>query len=108
MCDSSWYIEQRYQPQQSVLKRQAGQRQTACIRYISAPHRSHFTASALSELTGARRADTTGVRISLGEGSDIGPDYIEVRALAIGDQNQYGIFGFATKEGGRVFFSCRS
>ncbi len=29
-----------YQPQQSVLKPQAGQRQTACMRYISAPHRS--------------------------------------------------------------------
>ena len=29
-----------YHPQQSVLKRQAGQRQTACIRYISAPQRS--------------------------------------------------------------------
>ena len=31
----------RYQPQQSVLKRQAGQRHTACMRYISAPQRSH-------------------------------------------------------------------
>ncbi len=30
-----------YQPQQSVLKRQDGQRQTACMRYISAPQRSH-------------------------------------------------------------------
>ena len=29
-----------HQPQQSVLKPQAGQRQTACIRYISAPQRS--------------------------------------------------------------------
>ena len=34
-----------HQPQQSVLKRQAGQRQTACIRNISAPHRSQMTAS---------------------------------------------------------------
>jgi hypothetical protein len=34
-------FRRRYQPQQSVLKRQPGQRQTACIRYISAPHRSH-------------------------------------------------------------------
>ena len=31
----------RYHPQQSVLKPQAGQRQTACIRYISTPQRSH-------------------------------------------------------------------
>jgi len=30
-----------HQPQQSVLKPQAGQRQTACMRNISAPHRSH-------------------------------------------------------------------
>jgi hypothetical protein len=29
-----------YHPQQSVLKPQAGQRHTACIRYISALHRS--------------------------------------------------------------------
>jgi hypothetical protein len=37
----------RYHPQQSVLKPQAGQRQTACIRYISAPHRSHGILSSL-------------------------------------------------------------
>lgn len=30
-----------YQPQQSVLNPHAEQRQTACIRYISAPQRSH-------------------------------------------------------------------
>jgi hypothetical protein len=30
-----------YQPQQSVLNPQAGQRQTACMRYISSPQRSH-------------------------------------------------------------------
>jgi hypothetical protein len=35
-----------HHPQQSVLKPQAGQRQTACIRYISAlPHRSQTIAS---------------------------------------------------------------
>ncbi len=34
-----------YQPQQSVLNRQEGQRQTACMRYMSAPQRSHFIAS---------------------------------------------------------------
>ncbi len=47
MCDSMTSI---YQPQQSVLKPQAEQRQTACIRYISALHRSH---SILSSLAGA-------------------------------------------------------
>ncbi len=31
----------RHQPQQSVLNPQAGHRQTACMRYISAPQRSH-------------------------------------------------------------------
>jgi hypothetical protein len=37
---------QRHQPQQSVLNPQAGQRQTACIRYISAtPQRSHIILS---------------------------------------------------------------
>jgi hypothetical protein len=30
-----------YQPQQSVLNPHAGQRHTACIRNISAPHLSH-------------------------------------------------------------------
>jgi len=34
-----------YQPQQSVLKLHAEQRQTACIRYMSAPHRSQSTLS---------------------------------------------------------------
>ena len=31
-----------HHPQQSVLNRQEGQRQTACMRYMSAPQRSHF------------------------------------------------------------------
>jgi hypothetical protein len=34
-----------HHPQQSVLKRQTGHRHTACIRNISAPHRSHKTLS---------------------------------------------------------------
>jgi hypothetical protein len=53
-----------YQPQQSVLKRQAGQRQTACMRYISAPQRSHFIASSLACDGEALSADLTGVTIS--------------------------------------------
>ena len=36
----------RYQPQQSVLKPQSGQRHTACIRYMSpVPQRSQSIAS---------------------------------------------------------------
>jgi hypothetical protein len=34
------HADRGHQPQQSVLNPQAGQRQTACIRYISAPQRS--------------------------------------------------------------------
>ncbi len=41
-----------YQPQQSVLNPQVGQRQTACIRYISEPQRSQSTLSG----SGARRS----------------------------------------------------
>jgi len=37
----------RYHPQQSVLKPHAGQRQTACMRYISAPQRSQGILSSL-------------------------------------------------------------
>jgi hypothetical protein len=41
-----------YHPQQSVLKPQAGQRQTACIRYISAaPHRSQIILSLVGAAT---------------------------------------------------------
>ena len=43
-----------YQPQQSVLNRHAGQRQTACIRYISAPQRSQTVRSS-SARAGAHR-----------------------------------------------------
>ena len=51
----------RYQPQQSVLKPQSGQRHTACIRYISPfPQRSQSTASSrqptLFEEVGAVRS----------------------------------------------------
>jgi protein-L-isoaspartate(D-aspartate) O-methyltransferase len=51
-----------YQPQQSVLKPHAGQRQTACMRYISAPQRSHnvfWSASGVADklvLSGMGRA----------------------------------------------------
>ena len=51
-----------HHPQQSVLKRQDGQRRTACIRYMSAPQRSHFIASSSAvRAVVVRKADTTGV-----------------------------------------------
>jgi len=50
-----------YQPQQSVLNRQAGQRQTACIRYISAPHRSQTVRASSVGLGEVLKADRTGV-----------------------------------------------
>jgi hypothetical protein len=55
----------RYQPQQSVLKRHEGQRHTACMRYMSAPQRSHFIASSAGAVGAARSADTTGVTTNL-------------------------------------------
>jgi hypothetical protein len=42
------------------LKPQFGQRQTACIRNISSPHRSHATASDLGVLAGGRAAGEAG------------------------------------------------
>jgi hypothetical protein len=41
-----------YHPQQSVLKPHAGQRQTACMRYISALQRSHSMASLVDAAAG--------------------------------------------------------
>jgi hypothetical protein len=64
-----------YQPQQSVLNRHDGQRQTACIRYMSAPQRSHVMASsddvaAAGPEPGVRElsAETTGVTTRRGTG----------------------------------------
>jgi hypothetical protein len=42
---SAFSIDTVHHPQQSVLKRQFGHRQTACIRNISAPQRSQRTLS---------------------------------------------------------------
>ena len=50
-----------YQPQQSVLKRHCGQRHTACMRYISAPQRSHTAGSSTAGAGRAWSADSTGV-----------------------------------------------
>jgi hypothetical protein len=43
----------RYQPQQSVLYPQAGQRQTACMRNISSRQRSHSIRSTGSDRVAA-------------------------------------------------------
>jgi hypothetical protein len=56
-----------HQPQQSVLNRQDGQRHTACMRYMSAPQRSHFIASPAGD--GADfSAETIGVTTRRGTG----------------------------------------
>jgi hypothetical protein len=60
-----------YQPQQSVLKRQAGQRHTACMRYISAPQRSHTVRLSSAGTGPALRADRMGVIGGSGRGSAI-------------------------------------
>jgi hypothetical protein len=43
------------------LNLQAGHRQTACILYIAAPHRSQTIVSVLSQSGRAESADRTGV-----------------------------------------------
>ena len=54
-----------YQPQQSVLNPQVGQRQTACIRYISAPQRSQRTLSGWgARLVGIGDGISEGLRVS--------------------------------------------
>jgi hypothetical protein len=50
-----------YHPQQSDLKPHAGHRQTACMRYISAPQRSHGVAG--SAAGAAASADLMGVMV---------------------------------------------
>jgi hypothetical protein len=49
-------MPRRYQPQQSVLNPQVGQRQTACIRNISAwPQRSQIIRSVSEQAAGCGR-----------------------------------------------------
>ena len=57
-----------YHPQQSVLNPQAGQRQTACMRYMPAPQRSQRT---LSSLAGGTILSGVIARGFSGVGSDI-------------------------------------
>ena len=66
-----------HHPQQSVLQPQAGQRQTACMRYISSPHRSQSVLSTFGEL----RSTLSGV-----DGSTAGAALSGVRGRA-------GVFG---------------
>ncbi len=70
-----------YQPQQSVLKRQAGQRHTACIRYISAPQRSHTVRVSSAGAGPALRAERMGVIGGSGRGSAIAAIIAEVRGV---------------------------
>ena len=64
-----------YQPQQSVLKRHAGQRHTACIRYIAAPHRSHTIESGSGRAGLAWSADRIGVMGGNAGASAMSRDY---------------------------------
>ena len=75
-----------YQPQQSVLKPHAGQRQTACMRYISAPQRSHNVL--ISPAGVVVSADFSGVmervpcRASGASGGESGSDMREIMSCA--------------------------
>jgi hypothetical protein len=80
-----------HHPQQSDLKPQTGQRHTACIRYASAPQRSH--SALVSPAAAVLRADLTGViGRSTGSGSPesgmreiivmTSPNYLRSRAPA--------------------------
>ena len=63
-----------YQPQQSVLKPQPEQRQTACIRYISAPQRSQMTLSSAAAAS-PQGGDGRGGALGVGRTSGMGGDY---------------------------------
>jgi len=70
----------RHHPQQSVLKPHDAQRQTACMRYISAPHRSHSILSTFGELRPAL-SGVMGRAGGGGVGSDMA-DYGYKRTIA--------------------------
>src|SRR5688500_1564479 len=64
-------VQTIYQPQQSVLKPHAGQRQTACMRYISAlAHRSQIIASSRQGVAFAPAEALAGSSNGVGEGSE--------------------------------------
>jgi len=65
--------ETSHQPQQSVLNPQAGQRHTACIRYIAAPQRSHSVFSSVGGATFTGEIGRAGGRC--GVWSDMASDY---------------------------------
>jgi hypothetical protein len=84
----------RYQPQQSVLYRHFGHRQTACIRNISAPHRSQITASL--EAARCDVHDDGGVAGVEGRGLRVGSG---MRAIITGEGTEgTGGTGFTTKK----------
>jgi hypothetical protein len=65
--------DDHYQPQQSVLNPHDAQRQTACMRYMSAPQRSHNVLSSPHAV--AASADEIRVTVRLGAGTvSIGAD----------------------------------
>ena len=84
-----------YQPQQSVLKRHCGQRQTACIRYISDPQRSQTVRSSAGPADGAaRKAEITGVMISWGFGLEISATFLIIWGQTPGsDRREIGADG---------------
>ena len=69
-----------YHPQQSVLNPHAGQRQTACMRYISALQRSHSMASLAEAAVDA--AVWSGVIGRTGGGGCVGSDMAGIIAHA--------------------------
>jgi hypothetical protein len=69
-----------YHPQQSVLKPHAGQRQTACMRYISASQRSHSIASLVD--AAAVSAVLSGVIVWPGGRGGVGSDMAGIIAHA--------------------------
>ena len=75
-----------YHPQQSVLKPQAEQRQTACMRYISAPQRSHTILSTVCGGEGSVLPPAT-VEGRNGRGGSDGPGCDMPRIIAYGRTN---------------------
>jgi hypothetical protein len=85
-----------HHPQQSVLNRHAGQRQTACIRYISAPQRSQKVFSSIGAGGVRAMADVTGVMTGF-RGSGI-REFYRVRKC------QFSVSSFQVKTGPHCHF----
>ena len=74
-------VDTFHHPQQSVLNRQSGHRQTACMRNISAPHRSQRTFSD-APLDAARGDTPPGARPQ--PGSEEGAGRLGAAAVLLG------------------------